>query len=457
MREMPSPQAQKYREDARAIWWAGVEAVQPRRCLDEHFHGFGVPVESLAQYDRILVVGGGKAGAAMAEALEHLLERHDVPLSKVSGLVNVPNETVIPLKAIKLHPARPMGINQPTEAALAGTNEILRIAESAGPNDVMLCLISGGGSALLPAPVPGVSLVDKQQVTKFLHECGATIQEMNAVRKHLSRIKGGGLVRHFRGAKIYSLIISDVIGDPLDAIASGPTAVDPTTFAEATAILRKFGITAQLPIAVISHLQEGERGEAPETLKELPTDKKGEPLVRNLIVANLRRAIGVADHKASCLGYLPMTGRSNEEGDTTVVANAAATIMKTRARVAGKAQGLCLIGGGETTVMLGPNHGLGGRNQEYVLAFLNKLGVDGMKNITVLSGGTDGEDGPTDAAGAIGDAELVTEASVRGLDPADYLARHDAYHFFEPLGGLLKTGPTNTNVMDLRVILIHPD
>jgi hydroxypyruvate reductase/glycerate 2-kinase len=439
------------REHAKAIWWAGVEAVQPKRCLDERFRGFGVPVESFAKYDRILVVGGGKAGAAMAEALEHLLERHGVPLGKVSGLVNVPNETVIPLRAIRLHPARPMGINSPTPEAVAGAEEILGIAESAGLNDAMICLISGGGSALLPAPAPGVSLADKQQVTKLLHECGATIQEMNAVRKHLSRLKGGGLVKHFRGKRIFSLIISDVIGDPLDVIASGPTAVDPTTFEDALEVLEMHGIVRQVPAAVLAHLEEGARGGLPETLKVLPAEAPGEPTVRNLIVADLQQALEAGQREALALGYRIRVG-DTEQADTRKAAESMAFVIPLHRQAA-----TCVISGGETTVALPKDHGLGGRNQEYVLAFLNQLGAKGMQGITILSGGTDGEDGPTDAAGAIGDAELLAEARARGLDPADFLARHDAYHFFEPLGGLFKTGLTHTNVMDLRVILVHPD
>jgi hydroxypyruvate reductase/glycerate 2-kinase len=300
-------------------------------------------------------------------------------------------------------------------------------------------------------------------MTRLLHECGATIQEMNAVRKHLSRIKGGGLVRYSNGARSISLLISDVIGDPLDVIASGPTAVDPTTFADAVAVLQKYGLEPRSPANVLSHLRAGLAGQAPETLKVLPLDSSGRPLVENLIIANSEKALEAAGARADELGYVVFEN-PNVQGDTgqaaAVEARQAQELVSNREhhlwKLASTGRPLCLLSGGETTVVLPSEHGLGGRNQEYVLAFLQTLGIGGMKGITVLSGGTDGEDGPTDAAGAMGDADLLQQAKLRGLDSAAFLARHDAYHFFEPLGGLWKTGPTHTNVMDLRVVLIHP-
>jgi hydroxypyruvate reductase/glycerate 2-kinase len=463
-----SPSDQHRRDDALAIWQAGVAAVQPATCvpagLEETFGRATGMVGDHARTelpelvvrgspdpapDRILVVGGGKAGAAMSLALETALSARGVDLKRVSGVVCVPNETVIPLKAIRLHPARPMGTNQPTEAAMRGALEILNLATNAGPNDLLICLISGGGSALLPAPVEGITLEDKQAVTVLLHRCGATIQEMNAVRKHLSRIKGGGLARTFRGRRLLSLIISDVVGDPLDVIASGPTGVDPTTFADAIAVLHRFGVWNEAPATVRAYLTAGEKGQHPETLKSLPLDETGRPRVSNHIIANSAMALAAAEAEAQRCGYAVMN-LGIVEGDTRAAAERMAALAHEKA----PAGPMAILSGGETTVTLPKEHGLGGRNQEFVLAFLQKLGEANLKGITILCGGTDGEDGPTDAAGAIGDQALLREARQRGLDPAAFLAGHDAYHFFAPLGGLVKTGPTNTNVMDLRVVLM---
>ncbi len=456
------------RGQALAIWQAGVEAVRPERCLPDALGGLPPGFSPLASFDRILVVGAGKAGAAMSQALETALEGHGVDLRRVQGLVNVPNETVTPLRAIRLHAARPAGTNQPTAAGVEGAGEILRLAGSAGPNDLLLCLISGGGSALLPLPVPGVTLEDKQHVTALLHRSGATIQEMNAVRKHLSRIKGGGLVRSFHGRLALALIISDVIGDPLDVIASGPTCADPTTFADALEVLERYGLTARTPAAVLTYLRAGAAGKHPETLKVLPTDEQAaqdRPTIINRIIAGNRHALAAAAVKATDLGYEVWNFGSYLDGDTgrlaDVLARLAGRVVSEsppadeRGPSGPRTRPLAIVSGGETTVALPEGHGLGGRNQEFVLAFLHQRGIEGMQRITVLSGGTDGEDGPTDAAGAIGDAELLAQAARLGLAPADYLARHDSYHFFQPLGGLLCTGLTQTNVMDLRVILIE--
>src|SRR6185437_2671452 len=194
----------------------------------------------------ILIVGGGKAGATMAAGVEAALSDQ---LERLSGVVNVPAETVRPMRAIRLHAARPAGSNQPTVEGVAGVRAMLDLVGQAGPRDVGLCLLSGGGSALLPAPVAGISLQDKQHVTALLHSCGATINEMNCVRKHLSAIKGGRLAQEFGTRPLFSLIISDVIGDPLDVIASGPTAADPTTFADALAVLDRYDLRERVPAA----------------------------------------------------------------------------------------------------------------------------------------------------------------------------------------------------------------
>jgi hydroxypyruvate reductase/glycerate 2-kinase len=402
--------------------------------------------DALARAPRILVVGAGKAGAAMSAAVEAALPDS---LDRVGGLVNVPAGAVRPLRAIRLHAARPTGSNQPTAEGVTGTRRILDLVAGAGPEDVCLCLLSGGGSALLPAPAPGLTLEDKQEVTCLLHECGATINEMNAVRKHLSAVKGGRLAQEFTGRALFSLIISDVVGDPLDVIASGPTAADPTTFADALLVLERYRLTHRVPAAVLDHLRRGAAGEVPETPKTLPA------CVTNLVIGNNVRSLAAARQRAEALGYRVLNLGSYVEGESLQVGVALAGVVRsTRAQGQPLAPPACVLCGGETTVTLPADHGLGGRNQEFVLAAALKLGPDGLRNVAVLSGGTDGEDGPTDAAGAVADEGTLGRADALGLAPAAFLARHDAYHFFAATGDLLTTGLTDTNVMDVRVLLV---
>jgi len=435
----------KARHDAELIWRAAVAAVRPGVVVGAGLHEPAI-YNSLKNARRIIVVGAGKAGAAMAEATEQ--EISDL-LDRLQGLVNVPNESVRALKAIRLHGARAAGSNHPTVEGVAGADHILQLVEQAGPEDVALCLLSGGGSALLPAPVAGVTLDDKQLVTKLLHASGATINEMNAVRKHLSRIKGGRLAQAFQGKALWSLVISDVIGDPLDVIASGPTAPDPTTFADALAVLERHTLTQRVPPAVLAHLQNGAGGQVPETPKRLPGN------VTNRVLANNALALAAAAAKARQLGYSVLNLGAFIEGETRHVAVTLAGIVRgicrDRQPLAAPA---CLLSGGETTVTLATRHGLGGRNQEFVLAAALKLGIKELENVVILSAGTDGEDGPTDAAGAFADVATLERAGALGLDPAAYLARNDAYHFFEATGDLFKPGLTETNVMDVRLVLV---
>lgn len=433
------------RSHARAIWQAAVDAVQPgplvRQALAEPDLS-----QALGTAKRIIVVGAGKAGAAMSAAVEDCLGSR---LDRIAGVVNVPDESVRPLGAIQLHAARPTGVNQPTAEGVAAARHILDLVAGAGPDDVVLCLLSGGGSALLPAPVPDISLADKQHVTLLLHASGATINEMNAVRKHLSQIKGGQLVRNFRGKQFYSLIISDVIGDSLDVIASGPSASDPTTYADAVVVLRKYGLENRVPESVRKYLSRGTAGELPETLKQLP------PHVHNRVIGNNARALAAAEAHAASLGYRVLNLGAFIEGETRPVATAFAGILRSiRADCRPLTPPVCVLSGGETTVTLVKDHGRGGRNQEFVLAALLKLGIEGMRDTAILSGGTDGEDGPTDAAGAIADAATLTKAATLGLNPATFLARNDAYSFFAATHDLLITGLTQTNVMDVRVLLV---
>jgi glycerate 2-kinase len=427
------------REHALAIWNAAVDAVRPGPLLR-------AALASLEPASRIVVMGAGKAGAAMSVAVEEALGDR---LDTVAGWVNVPAGTELPTRRIRLHAARPPASNHPTEEGVAGSREILRLAKSAGPDDLGIGLWSGGGSALLPAPVDGVTLADKQAVTKLLHACGATINEMNAVRKHLSDIKGGRLAEAFAGRKLISLILSDVVGDPLDVIASGPTAPDPTTFGDVWAILANFDLPSKIPLGVRRHFERGLAGDVADTPKSLPGR------IVNRIIGNNQLALAAAERAATSLGYRVLNLGSFIEGETRDVATVLAGIVRSVVRDSlPTAAPVCLLSGGETTVTLGERHGKGGRNQEFVLAFLDKVGRAGMREVVVLSGGTDGEDGPTEAAGAIADAGIHERAAALDLDIGDCLHRHDAHPLFHATGDLVISGPTNTNVMDVRVVLI---
>jgi glycerate 2-kinase len=434
-------------EHARAIWDAGVAAVEPGKLVLNALAGL-TPFERrvFQAAPHIHVVGCGKAGAAMAEACESGLAEF---LDRVTGLVNVPDGSSARLTRIRLHWARPQGSNHPTEAGVAGAAEILAQMQAAGPDDVAICLISGGGSALLPLPAVGISLSDKQSTTKLLHSCGATIREMNAVRKHLSRIKGGRLAEAFRGKFLLALIVSDVVGDPLDVIASGPTAPDPTTFADAVNVVTRYGLADRIPAAVMSVLRRGVEGIAFETPKQLPAS------TRNLVIGSNATALAAAAERAAALGYRVLDLGPFVEGETGPVAITMAGIVRSiRERNRPVDPPVCLLSGGETTVTLGSNSGKGGRNQEFVLAMMQHLGESGMENVCVLSAGTDGEDGPTDAAGALATRDTIRAAKQLNLSLETHLARHDAYPLFDQIGGLLKCGLTGTNVMDLRIILV---
>lgn len=423
------------RVHALAIWHAAVDAVRPEPLVRA-----AVEADSaIRDAPRIIVVGAGKAGPGMAAGLEAALADR---LDRVEGLVNVPAGMAAPLKRIRLHAARPQGVNEPTAEGVAGAEEMLRLLHTAGPDDVAVCLLSGGGSALLPAPAEGVPLADKLAMTKLLHRCGATIDEMNCVRKHLSRVKGGRLAEAFRGARLVSLIVSDVVGDPLDVIASGPTAPDPTTFADALEVLQKYRLS-DTPAAVRQHLEAGRDGHVLETAKAIPEN------VENRIIGNNRTALDAAKRQADALGYRVLDLGSFVEGETRHVATALAGVVRSIARDGAPLKPpACILLGGETTVTLGPDSGKGGRNQEFALALLVGLGA-AVRGVTILSGGTDGEDGPTDAAGAVADAATPRDGAEESL------RRHDAYRFFDRAGGLIRCGLTGTNVMDVRVILIR--
>ena len=335
-------------------------------------------------------------------------------------------------------------MNEPRPEGAAGARQIVRLVESASPDDLCLCLISGGGSALMPAPVEGISLDDKLQVTQYLSAAGANIEQLNTVRKQLSRIKGGGLIRACRAGRIVSLIISDVLGDPLDVIASGPTTEDSSTPQAALDVLDTFAARGALPSAVFDYLQQKQDAKQPG-----PACR-----VTNLIIGNLATAVDAAGLEAERLGYeQAMVCAEKSEGQAEDVGRHLAEMaLKMRAGPGPN----CLISGGEPVVTLVDvsRRGQGGRNQQLVLAALEELADDGARGMAILSGGTDGEDGPTDAAGALLDASVLAGAKERQLDPADYLARNDAYNFFRPIDALIRTGPTHTNVCDVRVVVV---
>ncbi|HEX4147230.1 MAG TPA: DUF4147 domain-containing protein [Pirellulales bacterium] len=438
------------RRDGLQIWQAGLDAVRSDRLVESTVSVRGQSLLvgdeaiDLAHVRRIAIVGAGKAGAGMAAGLERALGERVLAEKQVSGWVNVPADCVQPLAHVRLHPARPAGVNEPTEDGVRGAEEILRIVGGLGPDDVCFVLISGGGSALLPAPAPGVTLADKLAVTRHLSAGGANIAELNSVRRQLSRIKGGGLARACRAGRLFALIISDVPGDPLDVIASGPTVDNRSTARDALAVLARYG-APELP-AVTTFLQRL----ADDAAAAAPTPPSCQ--VTNLVIGNNALAVDAAGIVAERLGYShAMVVACEPEGAAESVGEHLAAMA--RSMLAGSGPN-CLISGGEPVVKLVPadRRGKGGRNQQLVLAA--GIELDGLAGVFILSGGTDGEDGPTDAAGAWIDAEVLSRAAVAGLDPRVFLERNDAYHFFEPLGALIKTGPTHTNVCDVRVVLV---
>ncbi|HEV2446881.1 MAG TPA: glycerate kinase, partial [Candidatus Sulfopaludibacter sp.] len=402
------------RRQALAIFKAALAAADPAAAVMRHLRA-----RDFSRYRHLYVVGAGKAGASMARAAERVLGR------RISaGLINVKDGHVARLRRIELNEC---GHPIPDERGVSGSKRIAAIAAAAGPDDLVLCLISGGGSALLPYPVAPVTLSEKQEVTRLLLSCAANIHEINTVRKHISAIKGGQLARLAAPAAVEALLLSDVIGDDLDVIGSGPTAPDASTFATAAAILERYGIFQRVPAAVRQRIESGMRGEISETPK--PAD----PIfarVRNIVVGSNRLALDAAARRAHELGFRTLVLASGIQGETREVARMHAAIAR---EIAESGRPLkrpaCIITGGETTVTI-KGAGLGGRNQEFVLAAA--LDIAGLPETVVLSGGTDGTDGPTDAAGAVADGDTLR----RRPDARAFLDRNDSYHYFQALGDL---------------------
>lgn len=444
------------RHQAEVIWRSGVAAVDSetlvRASIATSETSLRIAGETfdVGNFRRIVVVGAGKAGAGMAAGVEASLG-HDLVAKKVVGWINVPSDCVRPLQTIHLHAARPAGVNEPTLEGVIGSERILELVASLTADDLCLVLISGGGSALLPAPVPGITLQDKLAVTRFLMRSGATIQELNTVRKRLSRIKGGGLLRTARQGRMIALIISDVPGDPLDIIASGPTVCDAATAIDALNVLETYASRevsdSSVPASIWKILDEQSRS----------ADAREQPTIhcQNVIIGNNQTALDVAERKALALGFDVRHLGTNRQGIACEVGFELAELCL-NARDESLLNGVCFLAGGEPVVKLAPTlkPRKGGRNQEVALAAGSRWGGEDIQRMVVLSGGTDGEDGPTDAAGAFFDSTIQQNARQRGLNLQEFLAINDSYTFFDRAGGLLKTGPTHTNVMDLQVALV---
>jgi glycerate-2-kinase len=400
----------------------------------------GYPFD-LRKFKNVYVIGGGKASGSMAEALEQVLGS----FIKM-GFVNVPYGSKHKTEIIRLHEAsHPI----PDEAGVLGTRRMLEIAENAGENDLIICLISGGGSSLMPLPCGEISIADKREITDALLRCGATINEINTVRKHISDFKGGWLAKRAYPATILNLILSDVVGDPLDFIASGPTVPDSTTFSDAVKVLKKYGLWDKASASIKKVLSNGEKGVIPETPK---ANDEAFKKVFNVIVGNNRLASKTAQENLKSEGLNTLLLTATLEGEArhvgTMLASIAREISVSENPIPKPA---AIIAGGETTVTV-TGKGKGGRNQEIALAAALKIsGVDG----TVLASiSTDGIDGPTNAAGAIADGKTLARAASEGLNPEEHLAENDSYNFFAKLGDLIFTGPTGTNVNDISIIIV---
>jgi glycerate 2-kinase len=424
------------RKHALEIFRAALTAADPYRATLAHLRPLPVTVR------RLYVVGAGKAAGAMARAVEKAYGKRIE-----AGVIVTKYGHGQPLKRIRcLEAAHPV----PDEAGMRASQEIHELCHGAGAEDLVLCLISGGASALLPSPVAGITLEEKQETTQLLLACGATIHELNCVRKHLSGIKGGQLAHAAYPARVEALILSDVIGDPLDVIGSGPMVADTSTFTDAWEILYKHQLTGKIPAAVRQHLEMGVNLRIPETPK--PGDRVFLK-VRNQLVGSNRLSLDAAKSKARELGYKPMLLSTTLDGEASEAAKTFAAITREVRATGNPAKApLALLAGGETTVHLAKRHGLGGRNQEMALAAA--IGIEGLQRTVFLAAGTDGTDGPTDAAGAYATGTTIARAAKLEFDAHDFLARNDSYHFFKPLEDLLITGPTGTNVMDLYLMLI---
>ncbi len=454
------------REDLAAIFQAGLDRVDPYRMLIDHVHlvdgvmtvdlGDSERAIDLSDYSRVFIIGAGKATAPMALAMEKILgDRLN------GGIIVVKYGHVEQLEKVEIiEAAHPV----PDDNGRRGAAKILSFADQADASTLVISLISGGGSALIPLPYAwsaagksySLSLEDKQKTTGLLLACGADIEEINCIRKHLSLIKGGRLIERLAPARSINFILSDVVGDALSSIASGVTCADPTTYQDALKILQKYGIDREVPDQVRQILERGSNGELPETVK---ANNEVLALTENILIGTNIQALNDAAEEARKRGYFVVRLSSRIVGEAREIAKTLAGIAidcAVQSTIADPP--VCVLSGGEPVVQL-KGKGKGGRNQEMALAYLLEIErhKDLCRNISFLAASTDGNDGPTDAAGAFADLELLDRAGAAGLDLAAYLADNDSYHFFDKIDGLLKTGPTNTNVCDLHISLIAAD
>lgn len=456
-------QGDRIRAHLGEIFRSALERVDPYRMIKERvlIQGGELLIRSdreelkwdLSRYHRILVLGAGKATAKMALAVEEILG------SRITeGVIAVKPGHTESLRRIRMIEA---GHPVPDAGSVIAGKTVAELARKADKDTLVINLISGGGSALLSYPYAwedsegshALSLEDKQKTTKALLACGATIQEINCIRKHLSGIKGGRLAQLLSPSESINLILSDVVGDRLDSIASGLTAPDGTTFGEAVALVEKYGIAPRLPSLAWQVLQLGAEGKLPET------PKKGDPVfekVHNILIGSNYGALLAAERKANELGYHTVVVSSEIIGEAREIAKVYIGIGRdVKRRELLVQRPACIIAGGETTVTL-LGEGKGGRNQEMALSFLAEIesNPEGSEGIWFLAASTDGNDGPTDAAGAFADPEVLAAGRNEGLTVQDYLKRNDSYHYFDRIGFLLKTGPTNTNVCDVQILLV---
>lgn len=397
----------------------------------------------LRQFARIFVIGAGKAGAPMTQAVEQVLGDRIT-----AGIVAVKTDHGGPTRQVTIAEAsHPM----PDAAGVAAGQQILALAQQADPQDLVIALLSGGGSALLVAPAEGLTLADKQTMTNALLACGATINEINCLRKHCSAVKGGQLARAVAPATLITLALSDVIGSPLDVIASGPTVADASTWTDAWAVVEKYDLVDKLPPAIITRLRAGLASAIADTPK---ADDPAFATTQTVVVADNRVAAEAALAQARAFGYQTMLLTTYVEGEAAQVAKVAVALAK-EVRATGQplSPPACLVLGGETTVTLGATPGRGGRNQELALAAA--VALQNTPGVTIVSLATDGSDGPTDSAGGMADQGTVARGVAAGLNAADHLRRHDAYDFLQATNDLLRTGPTQTNVNDLIFVFVE--
>ena len=396
---------------------------------------------ALKEFDRVFVIAVGKAAVPMGAAASQVLGR---ALAGGIAVTKHGHARRILRKIAVLEAGHPI----PDESGLIASEKVGTLLKDLNARDLLIVLVSGGASGVLPAPAEPITLSAKQQTTDLLLRAGADITELNAVRKHLSLLKGGKLAALAYPATVVSLLLSDVIGDPLETIGSGPTAPDPTTFSDALAVLDKYRVRNRVPKAVRSWLQDGAAG------KVLETPKPGNPIfqnVHNVVVGGNRLALEAAAQKSRALGYHTLILSSTMHGETREVARVHAQVLCEVRRSGHPIRPpACILSGGETTVTV-HGHGKGGRNQEFALAAA--IEIDGLRDSLIASLGTDGTDGPTDAAGAIVTGQTITRAFALGLDAAAHLRENDSYPFFDDLGDLIRTGPTGTNVMDIHLML----